>query len=161
MSGKASMFVHEELIHHPVSMEGSEISEGRKRIFVSGQIDEKEQIRSIYGAIKAAGHSVTHDWTLTDDIGDKLGDIEESGRRAKLDICGVADCDAYILMTDNQRVGKGMYVELGAAPALNPTAGRPDVYVAGPLNHLSIFYLHPAVRRVESIDAAIAWLSTC
>lgn len=128
------------------------------KVFVSGQIDEKKKIREVYGALEAAGHCVTHDWTRTDGIGDKLENIEESGHRAKLDITGVGDCDAYILMSDNQNVGKGMYVELGAALALNQTVGRPEVYVVGPLNHLSIFYLHPAVRRVESIDAAIAIL---
>lgn len=122
------------------------------KVFVSGQLEEKERIRSVFDRLIERGFSVTHDWTRTDDLQDKLGNPVECGRRAEKDIRGVMECDLYILMSDNQRVGKGMYVELGAALALHSSTNRPEICVVGPMNHLSIFYLHPNVKSFNSIE---------
>lgn len=129
------------------------------KVFVSGQLGEKAAVRRAYAKFRAAGFEVTHDWTRTDNIGDKLLEREESGKRAALDIQGVIDADVYVLMSDNREVGKGMYVELGAALAMQSRTGRPDVFIVGPLNHLSVFYLHPAVRLVESVDDVVSELA--
>ncbi|TLH59719.1 hypothetical protein C1S80_19765 [Mycolicibacterium aubagnense] len=125
------------------------------RVFVSCQIEEKEAVRKAYSAFEAAGMVITHDWTRTDEIGDKYKRADEAGRRAKLDIDGVCNCDIYVLLSSNEKVGKGMYVELGAALALSETNDGPEVYVVGPMNHLSIFYLHPAVTHYDTIDDLI------
>src|SRR4051794_32283188 len=98
-------------------------------IFVSGQIDEEVRIRQCYDQLRAAGLRIAHDWTQTDAIGDKLANRAESGRRAKADIDGVIDADIYILMSDNSRVGKGMYVELGAALARRQLTGKPEIFI--------------------------------
>ena len=129
------------------------------KVFVSGQLGEKAAVRRAYGKLRAAGLEVTHDWTRTDNIGDKLLAREESGKRAALDIQGVIEADVYVLLSDNREVGKGMYVELGAALAMKSTTGRPDVFIVGPLNHLSVFYLHPAIRIVTSVDDVVAELA--
>lgn len=122
------------------------------KIFVSGQIDEKEEINEIYKKLQKAGHEVTHDWTKTDGIGDKLKNQEEAGLRAAKDITGVVDADVYILVSNNTKPGKGMYVELGAALALNEALGKPQIFTIGNRNHLSIFYLHPAVIHLKAIE---------
>ena len=126
------------------------------RVFVSGQIGEKERIRDVFEYLRAVGWRVTHDWTRTDDIGDLLQSPEEAGRRAAADIQGVLDADVYLLISDNKEAGKGMYVELGAALALAEKHGSPDVYVAGPMNHPSIFYLHPRVRSFPDVAGVVA-----
>ena len=135
------------------------------KIFISGQIDESEKINKLMKLIKSSGHSITHDWTATDAfLGDnksKLDNPEESGRRAKADIQGVIDCDVYVLCSDNKNVGKGMYVELGAALALKQAgiASSPEIYIIGPLNHMSIFYLHPLVKRRDNIEIVLEEIS--
>lgn len=86
---------------------------------------------------------------------DKLRDIQETSRRAEADIKGVVDCDVFIVCTDNQDQGKGMYAELGAALALNTATGRPKIFLVGQMNHMSIFYLHPAVAHSDSIEKVI------
>lgn len=129
------------------------------KVFVSGQLGEKTAVRRAYAKLRAAGFEITHDWTRTDNIGDKLLARQESGRRAELDIQGVIDADVYVLLSDNREVGKGMYVELGAALAMKSTTGRPDVFIVGPLNHLSVFYLHPAIRIVSTIDDVVSELA--
>jgi hypothetical protein len=126
------------------------------KVFVSGQIGDKNAVRDAYKALRGAGMSITHDWTQTDDIGDKLENAEESGRRAALDISGVVDADLYVLMSGNEEVGKGMYVELGAALALREATGRPEVCIVGPMNHMSIFYLHPSIQHFASIQDVTA-----
>jgi hypothetical protein len=134
--------------------------EAALKVFVSSQIGEKEEVRKAYAAFTGAGMSITHDWTTTDDIGDKLFRLDEAGRRAKLDIDGVCSSDVYVLLSGNRHVGKGMYVELGAALALHGRESRPEIFVVGPMNHLSIFYLHPAVSHVDTVEDLIFELTS-
>jgi hypothetical protein len=46
-------------------------------------------------------------------------------------------------------------VELGAALALQQATGKPEVFVVGPMNHLSIFYLHPGVTHCRTTEEVI------
>ena len=128
------------------------------QIFVSGQIHEIAKVRRAFAVLRRAGATISYDWTRTDRVADKIVQREECGRRAVHDIEGVLDADVYILLSDNRQVGKGMYAELGAALALKSSRGWPEVYVVGPLNHLSIFYLHPLVRHRASVTDVVAEL---
>ena len=125
------------------------------KFFISGRIDDADAIREDMREIKRAGHELTHDWTATDTFlgsrQSKLSNRAEAGTRASNDIQGVIDCDIYVLSSNNESVGKGMYVELGAALALNMTIGKPAVYIIGEMNHLSAFYLHPSVIHEDTI----------
>lgn len=138
------------------------------KIFVSGQITDLKNVREVQEKLKTAGHLITHDWTrnetgekmLSSDEA-KLADVRETGKRARLDIQGVVDADAYVICTDNSssEAGKGMYAELGAALALNVTQGKPKVYLLGAMNHMSVFYFHPSVERLGSTDELLEKLS--
>lgn len=127
-----------------------------KKVFVSGQVDDVDCVRKVYKKLELAGFTVTHDWTTSDVILSgreaKLNNTKEAGLRAEKDINGVVDADVYILLSDNEKVGKGMYAELGAALALNKRSGRPDIYIVGSLKHLSVFYLHPAVKLRDTVE---------
>lgn len=136
------------------------------KIFVSGQITDLENVRSVQNRIISEGHDITHDWTRNETgekmlAGDeaKLSNLVETGRRADLDIQGVVTADVYVACTDNKKPGKGMYVELGAALALNSVNNTPRVCIIGALNHMSIFYFHPAVERFSTVDEFIKSLS--
>ena len=134
------------------------------KFFISGQIDEAPTIETMIQTVRASGHDITHDWTITDTFlggsEQKLHDRIETGRRAKADIQAVIDSDIYVVSTDNTKIGKGMCVELGAAIALYETTGKPKVYVVGKMNHLTIFYLHPSVKSLNTIDDVIADIVT-
>ncbi len=136
------------------------------KIFVSGQITDIDNVRVVQQKLVENGHTITHDWTrnetgasmlATDD--DKLKDVGETGRRAYLDIQGVLDCDAYVICTDNEQSGKGMYVELGAALARAQAGISPRIFLVGKMNHMSVFYLHPLVVRVDRVEEIIAALA--
>jgi len=132
------------------------------KIFVSGQINDIENVRLVQQKLIDAGHEITHDWTRNE-TGDKmlggdenkLANIDEASRRAVLDIDAVLDAEVHIACTDNELPGKGMYVELGAAIALNETRSSPRVFLVGKLNHMSIFYFHPSVKIFDTIDQVI------
>lgn len=137
------------------------------KVFVSGQIRDLDNVRSVQQKLVNAGHTVTHDWTrnetgdkMLSTSADKLRDLEETGKRARLDIQGVIDADVYVACTDNENPGKGMYVELGAALSLAETIGTPRIYLVGELNHMSVFYFHPKVIRVEAIEDVIVQLQS-
>lgn len=129
------------------------------KFFISGQINDAVNIRLLTNQVIEFGHEITHDWTTTDTFlggrDDKLNQRIESGKRAKNDIQGVVDCDVYVLSSSNTDVGKGMYVELGAALALNQSTGKPMVYIIGNMNHLSVFYLHPGVIHKHTMAEVI------
>ncbi len=129
------------------------------KIFVSGRIDDLGTVRDVQNKLIAVGHTLTHDWTKTDTMlggrNDKLKNKTESAKRARLDIDGVIESDVYILCSSNKTVGKGMYVELGAALALNAINNKPEIYIIGPMNHLTVFYLHPAVKYRKTIGDII------
>lgn len=135
------------------------------KIFVSGQITDLDNVRTVQQRLIEEGHEITHDWTRNE-TGDKmlagdaakLANIQETARRAELDIQGVIDCDAYVVCTDNAKVGKGMYAELGAALALNVTTESPKIYALGALNHMSVFYFHRSVIRLSSVDELVTIL---
>ena len=125
------------------------------RAFVSGQLKEKKRVRAVYSKLSEIGIDISHDWTRTDNLIDYLKNADEAGRRAALDIRGILDADIYILMTDNEFCGKGMYVELGAALALAEIKGAPEVCIVGPMNHESIFYHHPHANYFLDIESCL------
>jgi len=136
------------------------------KIFVSGQILDTVYVHSVQKRLRDAGHKITHDWTVNETgekmlatIEDKLKDVTETSRRAQLDIDGVINADAYVICTNNTTAGKGMYVELGAALALYETRGKPRIFVLGEMQHMTVFYFHPAVTHVKTIDELIKQLA--
>jgi len=92
------------------------------KFFISGQINDIDNVRRAMSAVAKSGHTITHDWTTSDAFlgssQDKLNNAEEAGIRAKNDVDGVIRADIYVLMSDNAVAGKGMYVELLRCPWL-------------------------------------------
>lgn len=66
----------------------------------------------------------------------KLNNRHKAGTRTQREIRGVIDCNVYMFLTDNIKMGKGMYEELGAALAFNQTTGSPDIYIVGSMNRI-------------------------
>jgi hypothetical protein len=128
-------------------------------IFVSGQIGDVEFVRQTQQAFVENGHTITYDWTSNETgskllAGDdaKLAHIEETSRRADLDLQGVLDSDIFVLCTSSEKPGKGLYVELGAALGSFALRGTPKIYTLGKRNHMSIFYFHDSVTHTNSVE---------
>ncbi len=126
------------------------------KFYVASSVKNKEHVQSVFDRLIAAGHKVTANWTLTDDIPEHKRDKRKEYVRsiAKRDFEGIRECDVFVLISDPPE-GRSMYVELGVALSFGEMTGRPIVYVVGPANNESVFYYHPLVKRIENWDKII------
>ncbi len=63
----------------------------------------------------------------------------------------VIEADAVVVVASHHD-GRGMFVELGAALACDAVDEPKQIVVVGSIQRESIFYLHPRVQRVVTID---------
>jgi hypothetical protein len=126
------------------------------KFYVASSVKNKEHVQSVFDRLIAAGHEVTANWTLTEDIPEDERDKSKEYVRsiAKRDFEGIRECDVFVLISDPPE-GRSMYVELGVALSFREMTGRPIVYVVGPANNESVFYYHPFVKRIENWDKII------
>lgn len=102
--------------------------------YVGSKYENKQVVREYMDLLKQAGNTISHDWTTAE---------QASRKAAMLDLRGVADCDVFVGVFDQEVDYNGTLVELGAALAL----GKP-VYILGNWSGIKkgIFFKHPAVR---------------
>jgi hypothetical protein len=120
------------------------------KFYISAKWQLKDQVERIYQILREKGHEITEDWTKHECIKPYDQDLEVSSGFAEKDLTGVLEADYLIHLSDTR--GIGMYVELGAALALNQLNGNPEIYVVGEENNQSQFYFHPAVKRRKTFE---------
>lgn len=128
------------------------------KVYVAGPITDAAAVREVQRAVVAAGHELTLDWTRGSDItfaNDYASDVDLSSQIASKDLDAVLTADA-VLVVASEHDGRGMYVELGAALARARQGGLTHVVVVGHVHHESVFYYHPAVLRVATVEE---WLN--
>ena len=127
------------------------------RIYVAGPLADAEKVQAVQTAVVAAGHELTLDWSRGPDIKlDDYGSLPNvSAEIANEDLDAVLTADA-VLVVASEHDGRGMFVELGAALAQARRGELKHVVVVGVIRHESVFYYHPAVLRVSTVDE---WLS--
>ncbi|MBN1312648.1 MAG: hypothetical protein JXB30_14625 [Anaerolineae bacterium] len=67
------------------------------------------------------------------------------------DLNGIVEAEVFILLADVPE-GRAKYAELGAAIMSAVQTGKPRVYVLGDEPTHSVFFFHPTVKRVTSLD---------
>lgn len=112
------------------------------KIYVATKAELVTPARLTMSIFEKAGHTITRDWTRV------LGQTREN---AEGDLQGVIDCDVYIGLFGENVAYKGTYVEFGAALVLGKR-----VIVVGRVLQNCIFFQHPRVERVETVDQALA-----
>jgi hypothetical protein len=129
------------------------------RVYVAGAVVERhERAIPAMQALRAAGITITHDWTESIvDVGSaerSEADVPEDIRyRAALDdASGVRAADVVLLLAPSERGSSGAWVELGLAIGF----GVP-VLAAGPKNGRTIF-TSLTQQRFPTDDEAIAHL---
>ncbi|BBO90989.1 hypothetical protein [Desulfosarcina ovata] len=123
------------------------------KFYIASGIKNKDNVKKIFDQLINTGHEVTADWTLTDDIPEDGRDQKSEYVRsiAKRDFEGIRECDIFALLSDPEE-GRSMYVELGIALSMYQSTGRPKIFIVGPKNNESVFYFHPLVDRVNTIE---------
>jgi hypothetical protein len=119
------------------------------RVYVAGKFEEKPEVRRVQDLVRAAGHTVSCDWTVHDDSGvpadERAGYLQ---RCAQEDWSGVERADA-VLVLNHPNLHGGM-LEVGLALA----GGRDVLLVGRPLRDSIFFYL-PEVRCFDTAEQAV------
>lgn len=105
------------------------------KIYVAGKWEEKERVREVQEQLRAAGHTITHDWTM-----EPVGAVRLDC--ALMDKQGVLDAEAYVGVFEKDLPYKGAMSELGIAVA----TGIP-IYILGTFCDNNIFTALPEVHR--------------
>lgn len=133
----------------------------RMKVYVAGPLTDTTAVRAVQQAVLAAGHQLSLDWTRGLDVsfaGDYAEDLVLSSKIAADDLDGVLNADA-VLVVASQHEGRGMFVELGAALTRATRGDLEHVVVVGHIQHESVFYYHPAVQRVSTIEEWLTMVS--
>ena len=67
------------------------------------------------------------------------------------DLGGILEAEVFVLLAGVPD-GRAKYAELGAAIMSAVQNGRPKIYIVGDSPVHSVFFFHPTVKRVNSID---------
>jgi nucleoside 2-deoxyribosyltransferase-like protein len=119
------------------------------RVFISGKVGQEDDTQAVMSALTALGHVVTFDWTSIAHLRPYEVNREDSSRAAVEELAGVQSADVLVLLSHER--GVGMFVELGAALALNKPV---LVLTRGPMR--TMFLAHPLVTTVIAVDDLLA-----
>lgn len=127
------------------------------QIYVAAKYTDKPKVKEIQQHLKEAGHEITHDWTLHQDIRPFKDNADLAEYYAIRDLDGVRNADVFIFLI-NQALSTGCATELGAALMLNLTFGKPDIFLIGNDLQNNLFYYHPNVMKCADIEDLLAKL---
>lgn len=122
--------------------------------YVAGRWTERARAAKVIAALRAAGHSITHDWTISEEppglTGEALDDFYDVC--ARKDLQGVLDGEFFVLL--HHPGCRGAFVEFGAALG----ARIPSVVVGGgdcPVTTSPIFYWLPEVQHIDQDEEVV------
>ncbi|NPC96977.1 hypothetical protein [Nocardioides sp. zg-DK7169] len=128
------------------------------KVYVAGALADVAGVQAVQAAVMAAGHELTLDWTRSLDVTlvESYGsDLALSASLASDDLEAVLSAEAVLVVMSDEE-GRGMFVELGAALARAHRGELQHVVLLGPIGRESVFYFHPAVQRMTSVDEWLA-----
>ncbi len=104
------------------------------KFYVAGKFEDKERVRLAQRCIVAAGHEITHDWTMAQAVGGRAEAID--------DMEGVKDADALLFVNvDPGLLYAASLVEVGMALALD----KPVYFINAKHMARNVFYHLPGV----------------
>ena len=128
------------------------------RIYVAGPVADTVTVQKVQDAVLAAGHELTLDWSADVSFAEGFANqIDRSARMAGEELDAVIAADA-VLVVASRHDGRGMFVELGVALARASRGDLDHVVLIGEIHHESVFYFHPLVQRVPTVEDWFAQL---
>ena len=128
------------------------------RIYVAGPVADTVTVQKVQDAVLAAGHELTLDWSADVSFAEGFANqIDRSARMAGEELDAVIAADA-VLVVASRHDGRGMFVELGVALAQASRGDLDHVVLIGEIHHESVFYFHPLVQRVPTVEDWFAQL---
>src|SRR6476469_1762585 len=128
------------------------------KIYVSGPVSDTATVKRVQNAVVAAGHELTLDWSADVSFAeDYASQAARSAQMAQEELAAVLAADA-VLVVASKHDGRGMFVELGAALTRASRGELDHVVLLGEIHHESVFYFHPLVQRVPTVEHWLAQL---
>jgi ketosteroid isomerase-like protein len=122
------------------------------KIYVSGPVTDTETVQQVQNAVVAGGHELALDWSADVSFAKAYASQpERSAQMAQEELDAVMAADAVLVLA-SQHDGRGMFVELGAALTRASRGELDHVVLVGQIHHESVFYFHPLVQRVASVQ---------
>lgn len=130
------------------------------KIYVAGKWTEIDIINDVQNKLRSQGHTITHDWTCIEGMGDQINftpvqRLEYDTRCAILDINGVKEADlVFAVMSDKKYPYRGTFTEIGCALGLDKkiiiVCTGDDYYCIS-----NCFFWHPNITHVKTIDEGL------
>lgn len=129
----------------------------KPKVYIASRYAKKFEVRKIFKKLQEMGFDIARDWTIYEPIRPYHSNSELAREHAVKDIDAVADCDVFVIISDE--AGTGMYAELGAAILSNIKFGKPKIFVIGPHNQNLMFYFHDSISRKDDVNQVLSELS--
>jgi len=125
------------------------------RVYTAGTVEDKERIQLIQKQFRDKGHVIDVDWTTHKWVAEQPKEEQEQlfTEYAIEDVQGVREAEVFILILGNRK-SVGAHIELGVALG----AKVPHIYIVGQTDDPNLFYFHPNVKVVETIDTVLGEL---
>jgi len=120
------------------------------KFYVASRIKNRDFVKKIHQEIINKGHTFTSGWVNQKNIIPYEKHKQDSSKLAIECIKQINDCDVFILISDEN--GAGMYTELGIALQLSNQKNKPKIYIIGKYNERSVFFFHPLIIRVKTLE---------
>jgi hypothetical protein len=130
-----------------------------RKIYIAGKLTEGEEaISNFASSLEAAGHEVIEKWWEKGILPTPyLDNYDSSSSAAQTMISAAYECDVYVLFPSDRILGAA--VELGAAIASTLGRSGKQIFILEPSSfRQSIFYAHPTVVPVNSVEEIIAMI---
>ena len=122
-----------------------------ERIYVAASFEQKDEVKALHKQLQAAGHTITVDWTTHKEIVSLESEEEREALKrqyATEDTNGIISASVYVLLLGSRK-STGAHIELGIALG----AQIPRIYLIGKVDVSQLFYSHPSITTVPTIDA--------
>lgn len=124
------------------------------KVYVAAKFEKKAEVLAAYEKLKELGHTISYDWTTHKPIKPYNENPEMARVYAKNELEGIANSGAFICMPDEK--GTTLFIECGAAIMASLLKKDCAVYVVGKENGRSPWFFLPNVKRVDTLDDALA-----
>lgn len=120
------------------------------KFYIASRTKHRKLVEEIRKQVVHKGHEFMSTWVDEGEIIPYEKNISASSKRAEQCVRDSSDCDVFVLISDDS--GSGMYTEFGVVLLSNINSGKPKIYVIGDYINRSVFFFHPSVKRVSSIE---------
>lgn len=128
-----------------------------EKVYVAASFEQREETKEAHRLLMEAGHEITADWTTHREIAGLESEEERKALKIQYaieDVEGVKQASTYILLL-GERKSTGAHIEFGIALG----AELKNILVVGKDDGKQLFYTHPSVKLLPSMNEVLELLS--